>query len=330
MTSRIGRILLIAAAILAAGYGFLAWRGAGEGLPAGIVSGNGRLEATQVNLAPPRAGRVVEVAAREGDRVAAGEKLARLDTAELEASLDRAEAEAALARESLAQAEAQVELRRSESRLALHEYERAASLVEKGHASQATLDARQSARDVAMAAERAAQAAAATAWRAIAAAEAEVRRIVSLIGDSTLTAPADGRVLYRLVEPGEVVAAGQPVLTLLDLGDVYMEVFLSARDAARATIGGEARIVLDAFPEVAIPAAVSFVAPEAQFTPKQVETLEEREKLVFRVRVRVPPALVEAWFDRVKTGMRGLAYLRLDPAAAWPEALAEPVREPAG
>ncbi|MDF2232504.1 HlyD family efflux transporter periplasmic adaptor subunit [Albimonas sp. CAU 1670] len=329
MTLRIGRLLLIAAALLAAGYAALAWFQTGDGLPEGLAQGPGRLEAVQVDIAPPRAGRVVEVDAREGDRVAAGDKLARLDTAELEASLDRAEAEAALSRESLAQAEAQVALRESETHLALHEYERAASLVEKGHASQATLDARRSARDVAQAAERAARAQVATAWRAIAAAEAEVRRIVSLIGDSTLVAPADGRVLYRLVEPGEVVGAGQPVLVLLDLGDVYMEIFLSAREAARTAIGAEARIVLDAFPEAAIPAAVSFVAPEAQFTPKQVETRDEREKLVFRVRVRVPPTLVAAYFDRVKTGMRGVAWVKIDPDAEWPEALADPVAEPA-
>ena len=133
----------------------------------------------------------------------------------------------------------------------------------------------------------------------------------------------------RIDASNDNMAAGQPVLTLLDLGDVYMEVFLSARDAARAAIGGEARIVLDAFPEIAIPAVVSFVAPEAQFTPKQVETRDEREKLVFRVRVRVPPALVAAYFDRVKTGMRGVAWVKIDPAAEWPEGLADPVAEPA-
>lgn len=326
MRSRIGYMLVAGAIALAIAYAALAWLQASrDRLPEGIAEGNGRVEATQVNVAPPRAGRVIEVGAREGERVAKGAALARLEVTELEASLDGAEAQAALARESLAQAQALVAQRDSELKLAGLELDRAASLVERGHAPQATLETRESARDVAAAARRAAEAQVATAWRAIAAAEAEVRRIVALIGDSTLVAPTDGRVLYRLVEPGEIVAAGQPVLTLLDLGDVYMEIFLPAGEAARASIGAEARIVLDAFPDVAIPAVVSFVAPEAQFTPKQVETRDEREKLVFRVRVRVDPALVARYEDQAKTGMRGLAYVRLDAAASWPERLAHPV-----
>jgi HlyD family secretion protein len=74
-------------------------------------------------------------------------------------------------------------------------------------------------------------------------------------------------------------------------------------------------------PDYAIPAVVTFVSPEAQFTPKQVETLDEREKLVFRVRVRVPPELVANRIEHVKTGLRGVAIVRLDSEAAWPEAL---------
>ncbi|MEO1193830.1 MAG: HlyD family efflux transporter periplasmic adaptor subunit [Pseudomonadota bacterium] len=191
-------------------------------------------------------------------------------------------------------------------------------MVDKGHISQSVFDQRETERDVAAAVVGAARAHVGTAAGQIAAAEAEVRRIQSQRDDSILTAPSAGRVLYRLAEPGELVGAGEAILTLLDLDQVYMEIFLPAEEAAQLAIGAEARIVLDILPDYAIPAAVSFVSPEAQFTPKQVETLSEREKLVFRVRLRIPPALVTKRIQHVKTGLRGVGYVRqpLAPLAA--------------
>ena len=150
----------------------------------------------------------------------------------------------------------------------------------------------------------------ATATSQIAAAKAEDRWIATQIDDSTLVEQMPGRALYRLAEPGEVVSAGGPILTLLSLEDVYMEVFLPAREAGLLPIGAEARIVLDALPDFAIPASVSFVSPEAQFTPKQVETLDEREKLVSRIRVWIPPEFIKGRIDHVKTGLRGVAVVR--------------------
>lgn len=134
-----------------------------------------------------------------------------------------------------------------------------------------------------------------------------------------------GRVLYRLAEPGEVLSAGGKVLTIVNLTDVYMEIYLPAADAHRVSIGSEARIKLDIV-DFAVPAKVSFVSPELQFTPKQVETRSEREKLMFRVKVRVPSELIRKYIDRVKTGVRGVAYVRLnnpgaEPQPAWPEFL---------
>ncbi len=314
--------LLGLVALAGAIYAAVSWRQTGSnGLPDEIVSGNGRLEADQVDIAARLAGRVRAIAVAEGDMVAAGELAAAMDTAELEAAHDRAEAETALAREQLAEAEAVVVQRRSELRLAERELERARTLVARGNISESSLEDRETARDVAAATLRAAQAAVHTAERRIAAHAAEARRIQTLIDDSRLLAPVEGRVLYRLVEPGEVVAGGDPLVTLLSLENVYMEVFLPADAAARVAIGDEARIVLDVLPEYAIPAFVSFVSPEAQFTPKQVETLSEREKLVFRVRVKVPPELVRSRIEHVKTGVRGVAYVKLSPSLAWPEAL---------
>ncbi len=315
-------LLIIPIALLAAGYGgFSWWQARQDALPDGIVWGNGRIEADQVDIAPKYPGRIESLSVEEGDMVKAGDELARMTTSELAAAYDRAEAEAALAREALVEAEALVVQRRSEQRYAEHELARAQTLVEKGHVSRSVFEQRETARDVAVAAVGAAEAHVATARRQITASEAEVRRIQSQLDDTLLTAPGAGRVLYRLAEPGEVVAGGEAILTLLDLDQVYMEIFLPAPDAAQVALGAEARLVLDILPDYAIPAVVSFVSPEAQFTPKQVETLSEREKLVFRVRLRIPPELVEERIEHVKTGLRGLGYVKLSPSLAWPDKL---------
>jgi HlyD family secretion protein len=155
----------------------------------------------------------------------------------------------------------------------------------------------------------------------IVAAAARIERIKTDIVDGILVSPIRGRVLYRLAEPGEVLSAGGKVVTVLELSDVYMTIFLPTAEAGRAAIGAEGRIVLDAAPELIIPAAVSFVAPRAQFTPKEVETRAERDKLMFRVKVRIDPELLARHAERVKTGLPGMAYVRLDPHAEWPEHL---------
>jgi HlyD family secretion protein len=147
-----------------------------------------------------------------------------------------------------------------------------------------------------------------------------VQRLQTQIDDNSLRAPVMGRVLYRLARPGEVLAAGGKALTLVDLSEVYMEIFLPSQQAVRLSSGAPARIVLDGV-NVVIPATVGFVSPEAQFTPKQVETRSEREKLMFRVKVMVPQELVIKHIEKVKTGVRGVAYVRLDDAVSWPAAL---------
>ena len=293
----------------------------GEDVPPGFVQGNGRIEAEQVEIAPIIAGRVARVMASEGSLVAPGDVLVEMETDELSAALDRAKAQVALARQTKAEAEAVVLQREAEQRRAAHELDRATALRASQDISEAVFEDRETAHQVAKAVLGAARARVATAQSQIAAAEAEVRRIHAQIEDSTLVAPIPGRVLYRLAEPGEVVGAGEPILTLLSLEKVYMEVFLPAREAGLLPIGAEARIVLDALPDYAIPAYVTFVSPEAQFTPKQVETMSERAQLVFRVRVRIPDELVAGHVEHVKTGLRGIAVIRLAPDAPWPEAL---------
>jgi HlyD family secretion protein len=117
---------------------------------------------------------------------------------------------------------------------------------------------------------------------------------------------------------GEVLPAGGKVVTMIDITSVYMDLFLPTSDAGKAAVGTDARIVLDAYPDRSIPAKVSFLATQSQFTPKTVETRSERDRLMFRVRVRVDPELLRAYAEKVRSGLPGVAYLRLDPKVAWP------------
>lgn len=153
------------------------------------------------------------------------------------------------------------------------------------------------------------------------AAQATIARIQTDIDDSVLTAPRDGRVQYRIAQPGEVLAAGGKVLNLVDLADVYMTFFLPETVAGRVPLGADVRIILDAAPEYVIAARISYVASVAQFTPKTVETASERQKLMFRVKARIDPDLLLRHLEQVKTGVPGVAWLKIDDAQVWPDAL---------
>ncbi len=318
-------------------------------VPESFASGNGRIEATSVNIATKTSGRLSEILVREGDDVAVGQVLARMDTATLVADLHEAEAQVKRARSAKVIAQANVAQRISEksaanalvaqreSELALtdKDLQRTQQLIDKGFVSPQKLDVDKSRKTSAAASTRAARsqqsevqssisaalAAVNEADSSIEAAEAKVEKIKADINDAALTAPISGRVLYRLAEPGEVLGAGGNVLTLLDITDVYMTIFLPTSQVGRIAIGTDARIVLDVRPDISIPATITFVSPEAQFTPKSVETRTEREKLMFRVKVKIPEALLKAHAKRVKTGLPGVAYVRLDANAAWPVTL---------
>ena len=153
---------------------------------------------------------------------------------------------------------------------------------------------------------------------AIKASEADVKRIAEDIKDSHLTAPLAGRIQYKVAEPGEVLESGGCVVNMVDLTDVYMTFFLPESVAGKVRIGADARILLDAIPDTPIPAKISFVANVAQFTPKTVETRIERQKLMFRIKAKIAPELLAKYIDYVKTGLPGVAWVKIDPKAEWP------------
>lgn len=294
----------------------------GKRLPEGIAMTNGRIEAEEVLVSAKFAGRVSEVLASEGQTVDAGAVVARMDTADLQAQLTGARAEVRRAEKAAIAAEALIAQRDSELVLAQQEYERASALNARGAGTRQELDLRQSQLRAAQAAGEAAAAGLDEAKAATDAARADVARIQSSLDDAVLTAPRRGRVEYKLVQSGEVVAAGAPIVTLLDLSDVYMTVFLPAQAAGSLAIGDEARIILDPAPDYVVPATVSFVASDAQFTPKTVETQDEREKLMFRVKLQIASSLLKQYEAQVKIGVRGIAYVRTSKSAVWPAELA--------
>lgn len=284
----------------------------------GFAHGNGRIEATEVDIATKFYGRISEIYADEGDRVEAGQIVARMDTKSLEAQLREAEASVISASKQRSVALSIVSQRKSELNLAKRNLARSERLYENNNIPLEKLDSDRAAYEAARALLDAAEADVANAQAAIDAAEAETDRLETDIEDSSLKTPINGRVQYRLAEPGEVLPAGGKVLTVIDLSDVYMAIFLPTKEAGNLAMGADARIVVDAAPEYAIPAKVTFVASKAQFTPKEVETTEERQKLVFRVKVQIDPEILKEYEPWVKTGLPGVAYVRLDPSAEWP------------
>lgn len=320
--SRIGKIVVFGLFFgLTAAVAYYLYEQRPEGLPSGFVAGNGRLEATEIDIATKLAGRLSEVLPREGDMVEAGSVVARLDVDDLRAQLRAAEAQVEQARRAVDETQAGVRKSASDVTLAGKSLRRSEDLVGRGFITRDKLDRDQTGVEGARAGMAQAQSRVGEAEAAVAAAEARVESLKVALNDTALKAPISGRVLYRLAEPGEVLAAGGKALTIVDLSDMYMTIYLPTDLAGQVALNAEARIVLDALPEQVIPAAVSFVAPKAQFTPREVETQNEREKLMFRVKLRADPAWLMAHRDLAKGGMPGVATVRFDAAAAWPATL---------
>lgn len=337
-----GALVAVAGAAAGAAWWFLK----PQELPPAFASGNGRVEAVEVDIAAKIAGRIKEVLVNEGEFVRAGQTVAEMDSSVLEAQLREAQAQLQRARISIETAESLVVQREAEKRSAealvaqrraeldasQRRFTRSGTLVPKGAAPESKLDDDRSAFEAAKSAVAAAEAQAAAAQAAIgqarssvvgahaaaSAAQATVERIQADIDDSVLKSPRDGRVQYRVAQPGEVVSSGGVVLNMVDLGDVYMTFFLPTAKAGKIALGTEARLVLDAAPQYVIPAEISFVSDVAQFTPKTVETAEERQKLMFRLKARIDPSLLRRHLRQVKTGLPGMAYVPLEASAVWP------------
>jgi len=330
-------------------YFFFTWRSNRLYRNPALAGGNGRIEATEINVAAKHQGKVEKVLVQEGDSVKAGQVLVKMETNVQEASLAQAKAklQQAVAEEERARAtigvqEAQLSAKKSqadqarvitenaETRLrrakvmvardatSKQEYDNAEALwlSNKASLASALASVKQAEADV-----LAAKANAASAKANILAAKAQIQVIQEEINDSYLKAPLMGRIQYRVAEPGEGLASGGRAINMVDLTDVYMTFYLSEELAGKVRIGADVRIVLDAAPTLPIPAKVAYVASVAQFTPKTVETKVERQKLMFRVKAYIAPELLLRVQSLVKTGIPGVAWVKLDPKAPWPKEL---------
>ena len=255
-----------------AGGGAYWWLHLPPQLPPGIAFGNGRIEAEEIDIDTKFAGRIAEMLADDGDMVKAGQVVARMDTRDLSASLKKSQAAVLQAQQAIDEAE-----RMSSSRQAWL-YWPSRNLIEptpfcrraRRPRKLSTSASRRWTRP--LPALKAAQDRVVESSHAMEASTHDVELYEVNIADNTLVAPSDGRIQYRIANIGEVLPAGGKVFTMLDITYVYMDVYLPTKAAGKVKIGSDARIVLDALPELAIPAKVSFVATQAQFTPKTVET----------------------------------------------------------
>ena len=283
-----------------------------------FASGNGRLEATEVSISTKLAGKIEKIMVQEGDYVQKGQKLVLMQTNTLKAQFAQNLANIKVKEAELAAARAVVLQKRSNLKNAELRFKREQTLLKSNATSEQTFENAQAVYESAKAELAAAEATVAQKEAEILAERANAARTQADIDDSELLAPLEGRIQYRISEEGEVLNAGGKVLNLVDLTDVYMTFFLPEEAAGKVKIGADVRIILDAIPNIPIPAKVSFVSSVAQFTPKTVETKVERQKLMFRVKAKVDPVLLKKYVDYVKTGLPGVAWVRLDDKAEWP------------
>ncbi len=271
----------------------MAWRVffAAPALPPGVIALSGRIEGDDSAIAPKTAGRLREITVREGDQVAAGAVIAVLDDDQVRAREQQAEAALRQAEARLAAAEAQ--LAQAEASLAQAKWDREAysRLFKQGYVAE------QQARQ-AQNTDRTHAAAVMTARRQVGAARADADGARAQLDearanrkDLTVTAPCAGPVATRTAEPGEVVTAGTPIITLIDLGRVYLRGFIPEGQIGRVRVGQPAHVYLDSAPKTAIDAVVMRIDPEASFTPENTYFQEERVKQVVGLKLLLRGAL---------------------------------------
>jgi HlyD family secretion protein len=300
----------------------------------GRIHASGHIEATEVRLAAKAGGRLVEAPFQEGDAVRAGEVVARFETVDLSHQLEgaRAEVDGADARlrlllagtrsEDLRRADDQLGQAQSELDAARRDVARLEGLADRGTATEKARDDARTRRDVA---ERGVAAARAELDKLIAgprrqeieaaraqhaAAAARVKAIEQQLTDTTVIAPRDGVVTERAAEPGEVLPAGATLAVLTDVGKPWLNVWIDEPSLASVHLGDTAEVRVDGS-DRSFEGTVSFISPVAEFTPKNVQTPEERAKLVFRVKIALDNP--EGVF---KPGMPADAYFGGSPAGA--------------
>lgn len=290
-----------------------------DGQAAKVLQGNGRLDVQRIEIATKFAGQVLSVPVDEGMTVKPGDVIAQMDPRDYEAQLQGVQAMRQRAAQAMARAQGEVNVQRIKTDVAQMELNNATDMRKQELVSDSEVRKRLAQRDGEQNGVRIATAAVGEAKAAQQEAEAGIKRLTQAIADHTLRAPVGGRIEYRVVEPGSVIPAGGRVATLLDTSHIHMTIFLPSSAAGQVRVGDEARIVLDAAPNMPLPAKVSFVSAEAQFTPKHVETASEREKLTYRVKLALSEETALAHAGWIKAGLTGNGYVRVRSESDWPD-----------
>ena len=301
----------------------------------GIYESNGRTELKRIDVASIYSGRVEEYLVQEGDTVKKGQIIARLKDTQTKGRVNNAKASLAASEsalmasgEQLAKIDSEIKALSEKVRLAKIELENARKLRKDNLIGQTELERRISALNQYTANLETARSSRQEAkWNMdrnshlVEQNRAQLDMALDADSDMVITSPIDGYVEYTLTDPGSVIASGGRVAALLDPLDLTLDLFVPSQKVSNLSVGDEARIVIDGLDAV-IPAKISFIAADAQFTPKFVETAEERAKLMFKVTLRISPELLKKHARLFNGGMPALGYVRFDPNAAWPAALA--------
>jgi len=315
------RVWIIAAILIlvAAGSAFVYVRMQPEPQPPQLVFGSGRIEADEMRLAPEVAGRLLENRAREGQVLRAGDTVARIDPVDFELQASQAAAQQAATRRSGSQIDAQIALAGHHAHTARADLGRYQKLRRQGWVTLQQVEARQNAYESAVGQLRTLREQRAQSDAQTDAAGRTLALARNRLGRTVIVSPLTGSVLERLAEPGEVVATGQPLAVIANLGRVRLKVFVSERDLGRIRLGAPARIRVDAFPDRFFDARVARIDAQAQFTPRDVHMEDERARTVYGVTLEAANRQ-----GLLKPGMPADSWILWNPGSGWPARLAVP------
>ncbi len=282
----------------------------------GILEASGRIEGDQAAVGTKLGGRIAHLPIREGQALEAGQLIAELSSEQAAAQLQQAEHDLHMAREQLGTARARLLQAAANREQAEHDYLRYRELLADGAIAPQVVDQARAAFDAARAAEKADGREIEVAQARIQSAEAGRALAQANVADTRVMAPFAGTVLRKLVEKGEVVAAGTPLVTFVDLLNLHVKVYVPERDIGKVKLGDPCRVYVDAFPKRFFEAKVSEVSQQAEFTPRDIHMKDERVKLVFAVKLAItnPEGLL-------KPGMPADARIRWKPEASWGDGL---------
>lgn len=280
-----------------------------------LIKGNGRIEARETAVATKFAGRLVEILADEGDYVKKGQLLAVIDSRSLESDINAQKAKLDEINKNIKAIEAEIEATESDIKFYNKELKRTKILIKQNFASQLELDKNNNLlekTEAKLASLKANKNSMKATYKSL---EASIKTMEINLSDMKIYAPTNGVILYKLAENGEMLANGGKIFIMYNPDDLYMTIYMSSDRAGQVKLSEDAKIKLDAYKNKIFDAKVSFIAENAEFTPKEVETQKEREKLVFRIKL----TLDDNSLREAKPGMPGDGYIKLNSNISWSE-----------